>query len=198
MWLRIATVAFALGWGLAAPDAAAISKQQADSLDRKIESIQRYGSAESKSGVRKTPVSEAELNSWFAYHAPPLLPPGVTEPRVTILDNRTVIGTIVVSLDAIAKSRASGRSLDVWNLVGGQVPVTVIGVLHARDRRVRFELQSADVSGIPVPPRVVQELVDFYSRSAERPAGVQLDGEYALPAGIREIELNRGSAVVIQ
>jgi hypothetical protein len=198
MWLRL-IFAIALAGGVAALDAAAVTKQQADSMAEKIEAIEQYGSQGARSGTRRrTPMSESELNSWLVYHAPPLLPAGVTQPRLTIADNRTVVGVMVVDLDAVARSRASGRSFDIWNLVGGQVPVTVTGVIHTAAGRGRFELQSADLSGVPVPPRVVQELVDYYSRTADHPDGVRLDAEYALPVGIQEIELTRGAAVVVQ
>ena len=113
---------------------------------------------------------------------------------------REVEGVTVatVDLDAIAKARATGGTFDIWRLIGGRVPVTVTGLVNAHDGRVRFDLESAEVSGVPVPTRVVQELVDYYSRSPERPNGLRLDDEFALPAGIRDIELSPGTAVVVQ
>jgi hypothetical protein len=143
-------------------------------------------------------MSEGEVNSWFAYHAPPLLPKGLTEPRLTIVDTRKVVGVATVDLDAIAKSRQSGRTFDIWNLIGGRVPVTVTGLVNAHDGRVRFNLESAEISGVPVPTRIVQELVDYYSRTPDRPNGLRLDDEFELPAGIRDIELSPGAAVVVQ
>jgi hypothetical protein len=179
-----------------------VSKQQADSLAKKITLIEQHGASAPRpptpKSPRRTPMSEGEVNSWFAYHAPPLLPNGLTEPRLTIVDTRKVVGVATVDLDAIAKSRQSGRTFDIWKLIGGRVPVTVTGLVNAHDGRVRFDLQSAEISGVPVPTRVVQELVDYYSRSPDRPNGLRLDDEFALPAGIRDIELSPGAAVVVQ
>jgi hypothetical protein len=49
-----------------------------------------------------------------------------------------------------------------------------------------------------VPVTVLQELVGYYSRTPERPEGVRLDETFMLPAGIRQVEIGRGQAVVVQ
>ena len=160
--------------------------------------VRRSTSRAKAHAARRTSVTEAEVNSWFTYSAASSLPTGVAAPKVTIVGNRKVIGTATVDLDAVAKSRSRGGVFDIWSLIGGQVPVTVSGLLHAQGGRARFDLQEAEVSGIPVPRRVVEELVDYYSRTPDHPEGVRLDQEFALPAGIRQIELSPGTAVVVQ
>ena len=196
---RLTVFAMMLAFGLAALEGAAVSRQQADSMSRKITLIQKQGNEPSRPGVRRrTAMSEGELNSWFAYHAPPLLPKGLAEPRLTIVDGKTVVGNAIIDLDVVAKSRASGSTFDIWNLIGGRVPVTITGAVRAQGGKARFELQSAHVSGISIPPRVVQQLVDYYSRTPNHPEGVRLDDEHQLPSGIRGIELSPGSAVVVQ
>jgi hypothetical protein len=45
---------------------------------------------------------------------------------------------------------------------------------------------------------MLQEIVTAYTRSAAAPQGVALDKPFSLPAGIREIQLGRGQAIVIQ
>jgi AMMECR1 domain-containing protein len=62
----------------------------------------------------------------------------------------------------------------------------------------RFEVQTAEMSGISVPVTVLQELVTYYSRTPERPQGVRLGDAFALPANIRQIEVGQGLAVVVQ
>jgi hypothetical protein len=84
------------------------------------------------------------------------------------------------------------------SLIGGKVPVSVSGILHTRDGQARFEVQRAEMSGIPVPVTVLQEVLTYYSRSDERPQGVLLDDVFALPANIRQIEVGQGQAVVVQ
>jgi hypothetical protein len=108
------------------------------------------------------------------------------------------MGQAMIDLAALGKRRASGSSLDPLSLLGGKVPLSVTGILHARDGVGRFELQGAYVSGVPVSPTIVQELLTYYSRTPERPQGVRLDAPFALPANIRHIEVGQGQAVVVQ
>ena len=107
-------------------------------------------------------------------------------------------GQAVVDLDAISNKRASGGMLDPWRLIGGRLPVNVIGTLQTRNGVGRFQLDSADVSGVPLPKALLQEMVSWYSRSEKTPQGVRLDDPFALPANIQQIEVGQGRAVVVQ
>lgn len=178
--------------------AGAVSRQQAEVFTRKVAQIAQQGEVARPAGNRRTPVTEGELNSWFAYRAQPLLPKGVTEPQVTIIGRGKIAGQAVVDLDAVAKRRSSGGAFDPWSYVGGQVPLTVTGVLHTQEGRGRFEMESAEVAGLPVPKTLLQELVSYYSRTPEHPQGIRLDDPFELPANIRRIEVGQGQAVVVQ
>lgn len=193
----------ALAVGLASVQGAAESKQAADAFARKLAQIAQQGTVPDDRTVpratdRRTSVSEAEVNSWFTYHAQPLLPEGLSQPRLTIVGGGKVMGAATVDLEAIGRRRGSGSALDPWSYLGGRVPVTVTGLLHTRDGQGRFELQDADVSGVPLPKTLLQELVSYYSRSPERPTGVRLDDPFELPANIRRIEVGQGQAIVVQ
>ena len=185
---------------LAPLQAASVSRQQGDAFAKKVALIQRQGDVSAKAtvGSRRTALSEDEVNSWFTYQAQPLLPNGLTQPKLTIVGDGRVTGQATVDLDAVAKKRGSGGTFDPWSLIGGRVPVNVIGILHTRDGMGRFEMQSADIGGVPVPKSVLQELVSQYSRTPAHPAGVDLDDAFALPAKIRQIEVGAGQAVVVQ
>lgn len=194
---RRTVLAMLVAGGVVTMEAATVSRQNSDAFTQKVTQIRR--NAESAGpGDRKTPVSQDELNSWFAYGAAPLLPNGVSQPQVAILGQGRMSGQAVVDLDALAKRRSSGGALDPWNLVGGRVPVSVAGILHTRDGKARFEVQSAEISGLPVPPSFLQELVSYYSRTPDNPQGVRIDDTFSLPAQIREIQVGQGQAVVVQ
>ena len=62
----------------------------------------------------------------------------------------------------------------------------------------RFDVQSADVSGIPVPKTILQELLSYYATSPEQPEGISLDDAFALPANIQRIDVAPGQMVVVQ
>jgi hypothetical protein len=194
---RIAAI-FGVILAIATLDAAAISKQQADLFSRKVAQIVVQGDAAQKPGTKKTQVSETELNSWFAYSAKPLLPAGVSDPKVTLVGNGRLTGQAIVDLDAIAKKKQSGGTFDIWNLVGGKVPVNVAGTLRTKDGVGTFQLESADVSGLPLPKSFLQEVVSYYSKTPSHPQGVRIDDPFELPASIRQIDVGSGQAVIVQ
>jgi hypothetical protein len=177
---------------------AAVSKQQADVFAKKVALIAQQGETKNAAQPRRTAVTEGEVNSWFFYSAPPLLPQGVSDPQLTIVGQGKVGAQAVVDLSAISKRRASGSMLDPWSFLGGRVPVSVLGTLHTENGRGRFEMEAAEVSGVPLPKNLLQELVSYYSRSDDNPSGIRVDDQFELPAGIRQIEVGQGQAVVVQ
>jgi hypothetical protein len=115
-----------------------------------------------------------------------------------MLGQGRVGGQAIVDLEQIGKRRATGGIFDPWAYVGGRVPVSLTGTLQTQNGLARFELEQAEISGVPVPNTLVQELVSFYSKSPRQPEGVRLDDTYELPANIRHIEVGQGQAVVVQ
>ena len=199
MQLRFMIGLVLIGLSTAAPQGsdARLSRQQADAFMQKILVISDGGGPVAAS-PRRTALSESELNSWFAYHARPLIPQGVAEPRISIIGQGKVGAEAIVDLDAVAKRKATGGVLDPWSYIGGRVPVSVTGFLHTKDGMGRFQLESAEVSGVPVPKTVLQELVAYYSRTEDHPNGINLEAPFELPAGINRIEVGQGQAVVVQ
>jgi hypothetical protein len=200
-FLRRSAFAFALSTLVLPLQAATVSRQSAEDFSQKLVLIQRQGEAPAPQqiGARRTRLTEDELNSWFMYRAQPVLPTGVSQPQVTIVGEGQLAGQATIDLDAVSKRRsAGGGAFDPLSLIGGKVPVSVSGVLHTRDGKARFEVQRAEMSGIPVPVTVLQEVLTYYSRSDQRPQGVRLDDIFSLPANIRQIEVGQGQAVVVQ
>jgi hypothetical protein len=202
-WARLAILTACLVVPSFVLDAAAtLSRQQSDAFARKLALITRNADAPSKSEVR-TPFTEGEVNSWFVYRSQRLLPAGVAPPRVAIIGGGSmgsgrVTGDVVLDLESFGKRRGSGGTFDPWRLLGGRVPVTVTGVLHTKNGEGKFDMQSAEIAGIPVPKSMVQELLSYYSRTPNHPQGIDLNDPFDLPANIRQIEVGPGQAVVIQ
>jgi hypothetical protein len=189
------------GVGLAAPQAAGVSEQQAEAFAKKLATVTLRGVNSVRGQERapqRTPFTETEVNSWFAYRSGEMLPTGVTDPRVTIIGDGKLRGAATVDLEVVAKRHATGRVLDPWSYLGGRLPVTVSGVLRTQNGVGQFDLEEAAVSGIPVPTSVLQDIVAYYSRTADDPEGVRLNESFKLPAQIKQIEVGQGQAVVVQ
>jgi hypothetical protein len=176
---------------------AQVSKRDAESLQQKVAAITIYAEQRSTQ-LRRTAVTEKELNAYLAYDAASQLPPGVVTPTLTIQGSGRVSGRAVVDLDAVRKQKNPTSLLDPMYYLSGQLPVTAAGVLKTSAGVGRFTLESATVGGIPIPKIVLQEIVSHYSRSPENPEGIVLDDPFPLPANIREIQVDRGQAIIIQ
>lgn len=169
----------------------------ADRFQRKITRIEDF-EKHATPGSQRTSVTEAEVNAYFVFDGRDQIPNGVIDPRLSILGGGRVSGTAVVDLDRVRAQHKSTGFLDPVNYLGGRLPVDVAGILRAEGGVARLELESVRISGIPVPKVLLQELVSYYSRSARMPGGINLDDPFPLPAGIREIQVGRGEAVIVQ
>jgi hypothetical protein len=201
-WARVRTacisVCATMVWTvLALPLGADGGAQQrdADSLSNKLISMLQH--AEKASGEsRLTPVTEAEVNAFLSLSSQ--LPVGVTEPQLTMVGDGQVAARATVDLDAVRRARQSQDWLDLSRWLTGRVPVEVRGLLKAQQGWARFELQAAEVAGLPIPKALLQEVVSYYSRSQEFPSGVDLDAPFQLPARISEIRVDPHQAVIVQ
>ncbi|MGE5816252.1 MAG: hypothetical protein ACM36C_17325 [Acidobacteriota bacterium] len=173
------------------------SRRDADSLERKLATITQNAAFRTRQSTRATSISERELNAYLRYGSMIEMPAGVLEPSVTILGDGRVAGRAIVDLDAVRKARERGWG-DPAGYLTGRLPVQAVGVLKTQNGVGRFYLESADVSGITVPRVVLQEIVTYYTRTPEAPNGVSLDAPFELPAGIREVQVAKGTATVVQ
>jgi hypothetical protein len=191
-----AATAVAVLFVLAVAQAVTTSKPQADAFAKKLAIIKQHAER-SPDMPRRTTVTEAEVNSWFVYRAKPLLPVGVKDPSLVAVGNGKLLGVVTVDLEDIGKQKSNGGA-DAWRLLGGQLPISLSGVLRTKGGRGQFELQSASIAGLPVPKTLVQELVTHYTRTDEKPDGVRLDEAFSLPANIKQIDVGQGQAIVVQ
>src|SRR6266850_2269000 len=173
------------------------SRRDATLLKQKVATITAHAEKATRQ-PRKTLVTESEVNSYLVYESREQLPTGVVEPSITILGDGRLSGRAVVDLDAVRKEKNPTSLLDPMNYLMGKLPVTATGVLKTSNGVGRFELESARVSSVPIPKLFLQEIVSYYSRTPERPSGIALDDPFALPARIREIQVERGQAIIVQ
>ncbi|HKA34478.1 MAG TPA: hypothetical protein VKH64_14770 [Candidatus Binatia bacterium] len=177
--------------------ATALSREEGDRLQRKIDDIAANASARPPK-PKITPVSQTELNSYLAYNLPDKIPRGLAQPEITMVGNGALAGRVLVDMDEFKRGRDAQDFLDPLNYVSGQVPVTARGILRTESGKGRFQLASAELMGVPIPPQLVQELVGYFSRTAENPRGFDLNAPFDLPAKIRRIEIKREEALIAQ
>jgi hypothetical protein len=185
-------------WLSAAPDPA-VARRDADAFKVKVAEITRRGGLTATAAARaRTTVTESEVNSYLAVDVADDLPSGVVAPTVTLLGQGRTKGQAVVDLDLVRQGMGATSALNPLSYLRGRLPVVATGTVESRDGVARLQFESASVSGVPVPKFVIQQIVGYYSRSARYPSGVNLDEPFTLPARIREIQVERGQAIVVQ
>jgi len=176
---------------------AQVLRKDSEQLRQKMDAINAYAQ-QPAAGSHRTVLTQNELNAFLAYDAHDQLPKGVLDPVITIVGTGRLSGRALVDLDAVRGQYKPTTMLDPANLLTGRVPVTAVGLLKTANGTGRFELESATLSGVPIPKTLLQQVVNYYSRSPQNPSGISLDTPFPLPARIREIQVEPGQAVVIQ
>jgi hypothetical protein len=198
---RLATV---LAMALAASSVSAyygLTKQDADRFTAKLNRIVEMGNVTpgktSAASSRTTQITDNELNAYFRYNAGDQIPVGIVEPTINALGEGRLGGRAMVDLDAVRKQKQRGW-LDPLGYLTGRLPVTASGTLTTTAGIGKFTLESAEISGVTIPKTLLQELLSYYSRTKENPAGINMDDPFELPARIREIRVGRAEATVVQ
>lgn len=163
---------------------------------QKLATIEQNGDRHPVKPLRVT-LLEDEINA-FLVGGDANLPPGIMKPHVTLAGPGQISGTAIVDLDAVRKQHAQASGFSPLAYLSGKLPVSVSGTLTSAGGRAQFELQSAEVNGLPVPKVLINELVSYYARSAALPSGISLDSPFPLPDRIKQIDVQRGQAIIIQ
>jgi hypothetical protein len=176
------------------------SKQEGDRFQSKLQRIVVFGNTQAAAGRRAsqdTDVTDDELNSYLRFNARPEIPEGIVDPTLSALGDGKVSGQVTVDLDAVRKQKARGW-MDPMGYLAGKLPLTARGTLSTKDGMGRFELESAELSGVTVPKALIQELLSFYSKTPEKPNGINMDDPFELPSRIREIRVGRSQSTIVQ
>ena len=173
------------------------SRHDAALLKQKVATFNAHAERATRQ-ARRTTVTENEVNSYLVFDGREQLPTGVVEPAISILGGGRVMARAVVDLDAVRRQKNPTSLLDPMNYLMGRLPVSATGVLKTSQGVGRIEFESAAISRLPIPKFLLQEIVSYYSRTDQNPAGINLDDPFALPARIREIQVERGQAIIVQ
>lgn len=174
------------------------SRAEADRMGKKLVAIvQRSMFVPTKAAPLRTTFSDRELNAYLALHGTEQLPTGIKNARVQMYDANKLETRAVVDLDAVRTSQVRGW-LDPLGYVTGSLELVTIGTFSGSAGKGVFRYESGTLGGVPIPRAVMQEVLAYYSKSADLPKGINLDEPFPLPAGIREVQVRKGAATVVQ
>lgn len=177
---------------------AKLSKEEAARFQVKLATIEKNAATPRKgTAARSTQLTDGEVNSYLKYLAGAQVPVGIVDPTLHAAGSGRVTGRAIVDLDAVRMQKKRAWT-DPLGYLMGKLPVTAEGTLTTKDGVGQFKLESAEISGVTMPKSLLQELLSYYSRTPENPAGINMDEPFTLPAAIREIRVGQGSATVVQ
>ena len=186
---------FLAGVAVSATDV--LTRQQGDAFARKVVVVQNHANE----GVNKplaTSFTQVETNSYLKYNATELLPTGLTQPEITMHGQNRVSAKAIVDLDIVRQKQSSGGWFDPTSYLTGKLLVTAAGRVITGDGKGRVELESAEVSGVPIPKTFLNQMVNFFTRTEDNPRGSTVDDVFELPAKIKRIDSEQGRFTVHQ
>jgi hypothetical protein len=174
-----------------------LTPQLGNAFAKKVVLVQEHANQ----GVKKplsTTFTQAETNSYLKYNATDLLPTGMTQPEITLVGQGRLSGKAIIDLDVVRQKSSSGGWLDPTSYLTGKLPVTASGRVFTGDGKARFDVERAEVSGVPIPRSFLAQMVNFFTRTADNPKGSSIDDTFEMPANIRSIDVEPGRFIVHQ
>lgn len=176
-----------------APARAGLSWAEADSLDRKLATIEER--QKEKPRRRQTvQVTEGELNSFLNLSYASELPKGLSDIQVRFGHER-IEAKGSVDVDQV-KGKVAAPSWSPISLLGGLVPIELSGKLVNADGFGTIELDSAYVASIRVPISVVEQMVASSTRSDKHPDGFDIHAPFRLPYSVNRVRIEPGKATL--
>ena len=183
--------------GVAVSATDVLTRQHGDAFAKKVVVVQNHANE----GVNKplaTSFTQVETNSYLKYNATELLPTGLTQPEITMHGQNRVSAKAIVDLDIVRQKQSSGGWFDPTSYLTGKLLVTAAGRVITGDGKGRVELESAEVSGVPIPKTFLNQMVNFFTRTEDNPRGSTVDDVFELPAKIKRIDSEQGRFTVHQ
>ena len=155
-----------------------VTRRDAARLQAKLDRI-KTGRGDRRAAIRTT-VSEVELNSYLRFELDDRLPAGISEPWVSIVGDGRISGRATVDLGLVGETRKSSGALDPFNYLTGRLPLLATGLLQTKNGVGNFVLESASVSGVPVPKchrRTGASVMPFWGARVSGRSAVSSAGE---------------------
>jgi hypothetical protein len=176
-----------------APTRTGLSWEEADSLDRKLATIEERQKQKSRKS-QTIQVTEGELNSFLNLSYASELPKGLSDIEVRFGHER-IEAKGSVDVDQV-KGKVATPNWSPISLLGGLVPIELSGKLVNADGFGTIELDSAYVASIRVPISVVEQMVASSTRSEKHPDGFDIHAPFRLPYSVNRVRIEPGKATL--
>jgi len=178
-----------------APRNGPLSWDQANSLTRKLEAIEKRR-IEKNRKPQTVLLTQGEVNSYLNLSYADKLPKGLRDVEVR-LDRDRILAKGLVNIDRV-KGRVGerGGSLGPLSFLSGDVPVEITGKLTAKDGFGVVVWETVYLSSMRVPTSVLGQLVLSATKSDSHPEGVDITAPFRLPYSVNRLRLEPGRALL--
>ena len=177
-----------------APRSGPVSWDQANSLTRKLEAIEKRRVEKSRK-PQTVLFTQGELNSYLNLAYAEKLPKGVRDVEVR-LDRDRILAKGLVNIDRVKGKVGESGGWGPLSFLSGDVPVEITGKVTAKDGFGLVVWESVYLSSMRVPTSVLEQLVLSATKSESNPEGVDISAPFRLPYSVNRLRLEPGRALL--
>jgi hypothetical protein len=176
-----------------APRQGPLSWEQANSLSRKLEDIERRRLQ--PRGKKPQPVlfTQGEVNSYLNLSYAERLPKGVRDVEVRLDRDRMQVKGLV-NIDRVKGKVEGGGGL--LSFLSGDVPVEATGKVSGKDGFGQVQWESVYVGGVRLPISALDQMVRSATKTEEQPDGFDIHAPFRLPYSVDRLRLEPGRALL--
>jgi hypothetical protein len=173
-----------------APRQGPLSWDQANSLTRKLEAIEKRRMEKTRK-PQTVLFTQGEVNSYLNLTYAEKLPKGVRDVEVRLDRDRLSVKGLV-NIDRVKGKVSEGSAL--LRFLSGDVPVEATGKLRGKDGFGQVEWETVYVASIRVPISALDQMVRSGTRSESNPEGFDIQAPFRLPYSVNQLRLEPGRA----
>ena len=171
-----------------------VSWEQANSLTRKLEAIEKRRLQQPRKKKAETVLfTQGEVNSYLNLAYAERLPKGVRDVEVRLDRDRMQVKGLV-NIDRV-KGKVEGGG-GILSFLSGDVPVEATGKVSGKDGFGTVVWESAYVGGVRLPISALDQMVRSGTKSEEHPDGFDIHAPFRLPYSVNRLRLEPGRALL--
>ena len=176
-----------------APRQGALSWDQANSLTRKLEAIEKRRMEKSRK-PQTVILTQGELNSYLNLAYADKLPKGVSDVEVR-LDRERLSVKGLVNIDRV-KGKVRDTGWSPMSFLTGDVPVEATGKFRGKDGFGQVEWETVYVGGVRLPISALDQMVRSGTKTEANPDGFDIIAPFRLPYSVDRLRLEPGRALL--
>ncbi len=168
-----------------------LSWDQANSLTRKLEAIEKRKLQPGKKKAQTVLFTQGEVNSYLNLSYAERLPKGVRDVLVK-LDRERMQVSGLVNIDRVKGKVEGGGGL--LSFLSGDVPLEATGKVRGKDGFGVVVWESVYLGGVRLPISALEQMVRSATKTEAEPEGFDIHAPFRLPYAVNGLRIEPGRA----